>query len=69
MSTVTNAVGVDICSVIMWNILNQLRKHDFSHGALVNNLKERKLFVIKWIEIVLTQFLLGVTGIVLRGKI
>ena len=41
---VTNAVGRSISSVAMWNIVNQLGKHDFSCGAVVNNLKGRKLF-------------------------
>ena len=49
----------------MWNIVNELGKHDFSCVLIVNNLKDRKFFfVIKWVEIALTQFLLGVTGIV-----
>ena len=28
----------------MCNIVNQLGKHDFSYGLVVNNLKDRKLF-------------------------
>ena len=46
------------------NIVNQLGQHHFSCGALVSNLKEWKLFLIKLIEIVLTQFLLGATAVV-----
>ena len=42
-----NAVGESISSVTMWNIVNELGKHDFSCRAVVNNLKDRKLFVIK----------------------
>ena len=60
----TNAVGKSISSVTMWNIVSQLGKRDFSCGAVVNNLKDRKLFLIKWIEIILSQFLQGATGIV-----
>ena len=44
---VANAVGESISSVTMWNIVNQLGKHDFSCVAVVNNLKDRKLFLIK----------------------
>ena len=66
---VTNAVGESTSSVTMWNIVNQLGRHGFSCGAVVNNLADRKLFLIKWIEIVLTQFLLGTTGIVLPNRI
>ena len=40
----TNTVGESISSVTTLNIVNQLRKHDFSCGAVVNNLKDRKLF-------------------------
>ena len=61
---VTNAVGKIISSVTMWNTVNQLVKHDLSCGTEVNNLKDRKLFLIKWIEIVLTQFLPGAIGVV-----
>ena len=61
---VTNAVGKSISSVTMWNTVNQLVKHDLSCGTEVNNLKDRKLFLIKWIEIVLTQLLLAAIGIV-----
>ena len=44
--------------------MNQLGKYDFSYVTVVNNLKERNFFLIKWVEIALIQFLLGVTGIV-----
>ena len=44
---VTNTVGESISSVTMWNFVNQLGKHDFSCGAVVNNLKGMKLFLIK----------------------
>ena len=44
---VKNAVGESISSITMWNIVNQLGKHDFSCGAVVNNLKDRKHFLIK----------------------
>ena len=40
----TNAVSQSISSEIMWNIVG---KHDFSCGAVVNNLKDRKLLIIK----------------------
>ena len=36
----TNAAGQNISLVTMWNIVNQLGKHDFSCGAVVNSLKE-----------------------------
>ena len=36
----TNAAGESISLVTMSNIVNQLGKHDFSCGAVVNNLKE-----------------------------
>ena len=39
-----NAVGECISSITMWNIVNQLGKHDFSCASMVNNLKDRKLF-------------------------
>ena len=35
-----NAAGESISLVTMRNIVNQLGKHDFSCGAVVNNLKE-----------------------------
>ena len=30
--SVTNAIGEGISSIIMWNMVNQLGKHDFSCG-------------------------------------
>ena len=39
-----NAVDECISSITMWNIVNQLGKHDFSYASMVNNLKDRKLF-------------------------
>ena len=59
-----NAVGESVSSETMWNIVNQLGKHDFSYGAVVNNLKDWKHFLIQRTEIVLSQSLQGVTGIV-----
>ena len=44
---VTNAVSGSISLVTMWNIVKKLGKHDFSRGAVVNNLKDRKPFLIK----------------------
>ena len=41
--SVSNA-GESISSISLYNIVNQLGKHDFSYGSVVNNLKERKLF-------------------------
>ena len=61
---VANAVGESVSSETMWNIVNQLGKHDFSCEAVANNLEDRKLFLIQWTEIVLSQFLQGATGIV-----
>ena len=52
----TNAVGESISPITMWNIVNQLGKHDFSCVWVVNNLKDRIFFFIKWVEIALTQF-------------
>ena len=45
------------------------REHLFSNHVIlfyyrVNNLKDRKFFLIKRIEIALIQFLLGMTGVV-----
>ena len=57
-------VGESISSVTIYNIVNQLDKHDPCCGAVKNNLKDRKRFLIKRIEILLTQFLLGMAGIV-----
>ena len=65
----TNAVSGSISLVTSWNIVKKLGKHDFSRGAVVNNLKDRKLFLIKCIEIVLFQFLQGMTEIVLPCRI
>ena len=62
---VANVVGESISSVTM----NQLGKHDFSWGAVVNNLQDKKLFLIKWIEIALTQFFRGAIGTVPLCKI
>ena len=44
---VINAVGESVSSVTMWNIVNQLGKHEFSCGAVVNDLKDKELVVIK----------------------
>ena len=59
-----NAVGERISLITMWNIVNQLGKHDFFCVSVVNNLKDTTFFLIEWVEIALTQFLLGVTGII-----
>ena len=40
----TNAVGESISPITMWNIMNQLGKHDFSCVWVVNNLKDRIFF-------------------------
>ena len=42
-----NAVGESVSSVTMWNIVNQLGKHEFSCRAVVNDLKDKELVVIK----------------------
>ena len=42
-----NAVGESVSSETMWNIVNQLGKHDFSYGAVVNDLKDWKHFLIQ----------------------
>ena len=47
VTNVINVVGKSISSITMWNNVNQLRKHDFSCEAVVNKLKDRKLFLIK----------------------
>ena len=52
----TNAAGEPISLITMWNIVNQLGKHNFSCVLVVSNLKDRKFFLIKWVEIALTQF-------------
>ena len=43
---VTNVVGESIFSITMSNIVNQLGKHVFSCGSVVNNIKET-FFLIK----------------------
>ena len=40
-------VDESISSITMYNIVNQLGKHDFSSGSVVGNLKDSKLFLIK----------------------
>ena len=50
----TNAVGERISPTTMWNIMNQLRNHDFPCVLVVKNLKDRNFFLIKWIETALT---------------
>ena len=42
--SVTNAIGESISSIIIWNIVNQSGKYDFSCGLVVNDLKEIQLF-------------------------
>ena len=42
-----NAIGESIFAVTMWNIANQLGKHGFSCGAVVNKFKDTKHFLIK----------------------
>ena len=43
IQSMTTVVGESISAIGMWNIIvNQLRKHDFSCGQAVNNLKGRK---------------------------
>ena len=37
--SVKNAIGVNISSVSIWNIANQLGKYDFSGGLVVNRLQ------------------------------
>ena len=39
--SVTDAKGEIVSSISMWNIVNQLGKHDFSCGWKVNNLRKR----------------------------
>ena len=39
----TNVIGESISTITIWNIVNELGKHDFSSGFVVNNLKDRKL--------------------------
>ena len=43
----TNVVDESISSVTMWNIVNQLGKHDYTCRAVVNKFKDRKHFPIK----------------------
>ena len=45
VQSVTNAIGESIYSISIWNIVNQLGKYDLSCGSVVNNLKERQLFL------------------------
>ena len=52
----TDAVGELSSPITMWNIVNHLGKHNFSCFSVVNNLKDRKFFLIKCVEIALTQF-------------
>lgn len=40
----TNVIGESISSITMYNIVNQLGKHDNCCGSVVNNLKGRKIF-------------------------
>ena len=47
----TNAEGELISTITMWNMVNQLGKHDFSCLTVVNNVKD-----INCVEIALTQF-------------
>ena len=51
----TNAVGERIFSITMCNIVNHLGKHDFSCVSVVNNLKDRKFFPMKWVVMSLTH--------------
>ena len=50
----TNAVGERISPTTMWNIMNQLGNHDFPCVLVVNNLKDRNFYLIKWTETALT---------------
>ena len=59
---VTNVAGKSISSITIYDIVNHSGKHNFCCGSVVNSLKY--ILLIKWIEIVLTQFLLSVTEIV-----
>ena len=40
----TNAAGELISQITMWNMVNQLGKHDFSCVSVVNNVKDSKFF-------------------------
>ena len=42
--SLTNVMGESISSITMYNIVNQLAKHDNCCGSVVNNLKGRKIF-------------------------
>ena len=46
VQSVTNVAGESISSIIMWIIVNQIGKLDFSCGcgSIVNKLNDRKLF-------------------------
>ena len=50
VNCVRNTIGAIFSSISMWNIVNQLSKHDFfllldfPPGNVVNNLKGRKIF-------------------------
>ena len=50
----TNAVGERISPITMWNVMNQLGNHDFPCVLVVNNLKDRNFFLIKWVETAFT---------------
>ena len=39
-----NVEDENVSSISMWNILNQLVKHEFSCGLAVSNLKQKKTF-------------------------
>ena len=43
----TDVVGELSSPITMWNIVNQLGKHNFSCVSVVNNLKDREFFLIK----------------------
>ena len=40
----THAAGELISQITMWNMVNQLGKHDFSCVSVVNNVKDSKFF-------------------------
>ena len=42
--SVTNAIGESFFSINVWNIVNQLDRHDFFCESVVNNLKEKQVF-------------------------
>ena len=63
--SIIRAINSELFSCLTtWDTVNPLGKHGFSCVEVVNNLKDRKLFLAKWIEIVLSQFLQGAIGIV-----